>query len=67
MGLVKLFKIIYSKKYRQVYGCPYFLRHCIVIREASSRPLNVLVKLKGGKLVIVPKGNLIDTKLRWRN
>lgn len=57
--MMKLFKIIYSKKYRQVYGCPYFLRHCVVVTRAASRPFNVLVKLQGGELVVVPFGNLV--------
>ena len=67
MGLKKLFKIVYSKKYREVYGCPYFLRHCIIVAKATSKPFNMLVKLKGGELVVVPYGNLVDTKKRWRS
>lgn len=67
MGFTKLYKIIYSKKYRQIYHCQYFLRHCIVVAKATSKPFNILVKLKGGELVVVPFGNLIDTKKRWRS
>jgi len=67
MELVKLYKIIYSKKYRAVYGCSYFLRHCIIVAKATSKPFNILVKLKGGELVVVPYGNLVDTKKRWRS
>jgi hypothetical protein len=62
VGSTKLFKIVYSKKYRNSYHCQYFLRHCIIVTKATSRPFNVLVKLRGGELVIVPNGNLVDTK-----
>ena len=54
---MKLWKIIYSKKYRNE-GCKYHGRHCVVIQRASGRPFNVLVQLRGKELVVVPWGNL---------
>lgn len=53
---MKLYKILYSKKYRDM-GARYHGRHCIVL-AVGKRPKNCLVKLRGGELVVVPSGNL---------
>lgn len=52
-----LFKIIYSRKYRAM-GARYHGRHCVVVQSAL-RGRNTLVRLRGGELAIVPRGNLI--------
>jgi hypothetical protein len=57
MAKSALFKIVYSAKYRAL-GVRYHLRHCIVIQSAR-RGRNCLVKLHGGELAIVPRGNLV--------
>ena len=54
---MKLYKIVYSYKYRTM-GCRYHLRHCVIIKVVSGRPKNVLVKLNGGELAVVPWGNI---------
>ncbi len=42
-------------------GMPYQDRHCKVLRQARGKPFNVLVKLHGGRLLVVPYGNLRET------
>ena len=54
---MKLYKIIYSKKYRAM-GCDLHGRHCVIVAIAKGRPKNCLVRLRGKKLVVVPYGNL---------
>jgi hypothetical protein len=39
-------------------GAKYFLRHCIILKIAIGKPKNVLVKLHGGELAVIPYGNL---------
>jgi len=57
----KLLKVVYSKKYRQTFECRYHGRHCIALRGATGRPKNVVVRLRGGELAVIPCGNLKST------
>ncbi len=54
---MKLYKIIYGKKYINLVVDRH-LRHCVILKVASGRPRNCLVKLRGNELVVVPYGNL---------
>lgn len=54
---MKLFKVIYSKKYRAM-GARYHGRHCIILTIAKGRPRNCLVQLRGKELAVIPWGNL---------
>lgn len=47
----------YGKRYPNM---PYQKRHCKVLVIARGRPRNVLVRLRGGVLMVVPFGNLKD-------
>ena len=57
----KLLKIVYSKKYRSSFKCRYHGRHCIALKGASGRPKNVVVRLRGNELAVIPAGNLKAT------
>lgn len=59
----KLFKVIYSRKYRDMYECRYHLRHCVILGIASGRPKNCLVKFRGGEKAVIPWGNLKFQKM----
>ena len=54
---MKLFKIAYSKRYRDM-GVKYHGRHCIILNRAVGKPNNCLVQLRGGKKAVIPSGNL---------
>lgn len=51
----KIRRIHYGPRYPDM---PYQDRHCKILKMAKGRPLNVLVKLREGTLLIVPYGNL---------
>ena len=55
---MKLFKIVYAWKYREM-GIKYHLRHCVIISRATRYNRNVLVQLQAGERAIVPIGNLV--------
>lgn len=58
----RLYKIIYSKKYR-LFGALYHGRHCVIVTMAKGRPRNCLVRLKGKEYAVIPYGNLISTNV----
>ena len=55
---MKLFQLIYSKKYRDEGLSRWHLRHCVIEKIAEGKPRNCLVRLKGGTKLVVPWGNL---------
>ena len=57
----RIYKIVYSKKNRDIFGCPLHGRSCRLdfIANANKRgQKNCLITLKGGEKVIIPWGHL---------
>jgi hypothetical protein len=53
-----VYQLRYSSKKYPGTARLYQNRHCVVLVVAKGRPLNVLVKLRGGEKIVVPVGNL---------